>query len=144
VRSAVLVAAAASALLAGCGGESGNSREADTTPTLKTVTEPDPPPVSVPGDERPNSARLSCTERRAANIDYLSDVGGSPDPLQAATQVLGKRLRNDDELENVGSSSRPVVTVARNGRTVAIVRFMKADSGWLANRIEACAAFFPG
>jgi hypothetical protein len=145
VRRALLVAAVGSALVAGCAGESGDSPEAGTITARETVTKPEPdPPVSVPGNERPNVARLSCSERRTANIDYFTDVGGFPDPVTAARQSLGKRLRSGDEVENVGSSTRPVVTVARNGKTVAIVRFMKADNGWLADQIEACATFGPG
>jgi hypothetical protein len=92
----------------------------------------------------PSAATLSCSERRTANIDYIGDVGGLPDPVRAARQTLGKRLRSGDEVENVGTSTKPVVTVARDGKTLAIVRFVRGDSGWLADEIEACAAFGPG
>jgi hypothetical protein len=96
---------------------------------------PDPPVIT-------GATRLDCANPTVMQVDHVSDVGGNPDPVNAARAQLGKQIRSDDVVERAESAGgSPLVRVNRDGELVAIVHLMSADGGWLVDQVEMCPDF---
>jgi hypothetical protein len=63
------------------------------------------------------------------------------DPVVAAREKLGSRVKPGDDLEQVGypeAAGSRTVAVVRDGVTVATVEIARGDSGWFASAITTC------
>jgi hypothetical protein len=96
--------------------------------------------VNPNGDWMPTPA-FAGTTCSTANWEGLPQPPEYSDPVEAAREKLGSRLKPGDVLEQVGypeaAESRTVAAV-RDGVTVATVEIARGDSGWFASAITTC------
>jgi hypothetical protein len=76
------------------------------------------------------------------NIDYGGLPEGIADPIEAARDALGDRVREGDELVLAGypdATVEKVVVLRRDGTPIASVEMFEGASGWVAHTVTTCS-----
>lgn len=88
------------------------------------------------------STVLDGTSCAMQNIGYGGLPEGIADPIEAARDALGDRVREGDELVLAGypdATVEKVVVLRRDGTPIASVEMFEGASGWVAHTVTTCS-----